>query len=155
MTTAWRNAISSNNVEEVQTLINEGEDVNDASDDTFNPLSYAIHVSIMIRSRYGFDTPCPLPVIKLLLDSNADAESPHGIYEITPIVAAATAGAVEIVELLIAYGVDVFRVDCYNKTVFEMLDDMCQIPLGPHTQRLQVKTIIKNEMDKVWRPYPS
>jgi hypothetical protein len=148
---SFKNALFTNNIAQVERCLNAGQDVNA----TFNPLNFAIRASASCYFRGGYGTPCPLGVIELLLDRNADMENSNGNsgvmnLQMTPLLTAASSGSVDIVNLLIARGVNVCRRDAHGETALHVLETMCE-QQPEHKERFDdVVEILRNEMNRVW-----
>jgi Ankyrin repeats (many copies) len=143
------NAIRAWDVDMVGKLIDRGADVNAV----WNPLDCAIRVSSAFGYGYGISRPCPLHVIELLLERGADVNMPEGYWRYTPLMQASVSGDVEIVNLLIANGADVFQRDHGGETALQLVYPMSLNPRISHIlceKRCQVVEILEAEMDRAW-----
>jgi hypothetical protein len=152
MKRSFKDALTTHNAREVEEHLIDGADVNAS----YNPLCLAIRYRLF----NSYEIPTPLRVIELLLDYNADINAPrwvhvnHILAERTPLMTASSGGAVDIVNLLVARGVDVLQCNGDNKTALDVVYELYLQYVGNQEGRLQkgrrqVITILINEMDRV------
>jgi hypothetical protein len=149
-------AIVSNNLERVKTLLDQGEDAN-ACWYHRGPLGLAIDDSMKYKN--------PTQMVELLLEGGADINQRYQDGRMTPLIHASMSGYVDIVNLLIGRGVDVFRRNYNDKTALQEVLFMLNfrrpspyIPDTPERRALaenhqRIVQILETEMDRAHAAY--
>jgi Ankyrin repeats (3 copies) len=118
----------------------------------WNPLCCAIDASVKMAlgPNNVRTSPCEVYMIEFLLQYGANADMPYGPDGETPLMRASMFGAVEIVDLLISNGVNVFQRNAYGFTALQLVYPMSQIPDRLKWKRCHVVEILEDEMDRAW-----